>query len=329
MSAAGEDRLLAWLRRQAGVGARLLGDDAALLDERRAWAVTVDSQIEGVHFPTGTAPTVVARRLLAVNLSDLAAVGARPRYAFLSLSAPAAFPHRSFLRALGAACREQGLTLAGGDLARHPVPTFTLALLGARPPGGRWLRRDAGRAGDRLFVGGTLGESALGRHLLERGAHLEGERLRLPRRLPRDRRSRDAARAAIERHLSPRPQLELGERLGRRRRCACIDLSDGLALDLGRLCAASGVGAVVEAEALPVPAAAALTRRLGLEPLELALAGGEDYVLLFALPAGTRPPRGCGATPIGRLTAQRRLRLDRDGQLRPLAPRGWDHLAGG
>src|SRR5262245_33797647 len=120
---ASEDRLLAWLRREIGQrGPALLGDDAALLP-RGAWAVTVDSQIAGVHFDAGLDPALLARRLLAVNLSDLAAMGALPAYAFLALSAVRDFDHRRFFRALLSDCRRHGLALAGGDLATHPSAT--------------------------------------------------------------------------------------------------------------------------------------------------------------------------------------------------------------
>src|SRR6185436_12693499 len=125
--------------------------------------VTTDSQIEGVHFPPGLDPALVARRLLAVNLSDLAAMGAEPRHAFLALAAPPGFAHRRFFRALLAACRLQGVELAGGDLARDPHHVHAvLTLLGTRPAAGRWLRRDGARPGHRLWHGGTVGESAAG-----------------------------------------------------------------------------------------------------------------------------------------------------------------------
>src|SRR6185295_17407006 len=133
------------------------------------WALTVDSQIEGTHFLAGLDPAVVARRLLAVNVSDLAAVGAVPAYGLLALSAPPGFDHRRFFRALGAQAKRYGIALGGGDLARAPIVVASLTLLGRRRAA-RWLRRDTARPGDALWIGGTLGESALGRLLLERGA---------------------------------------------------------------------------------------------------------------------------------------------------------------
>ncbi len=312
----GEDRLTAWLSRQAGTG-RLLGDDAAFLHAPGDVAVTVDSQIEGVHFLPGLSPERVARRLLAVNLSDLAASGARPAYAFLALSAPAGFPHRRFLSALLRAARADGLRLAGGDLARAPLFSATLTLIGTRPAGGRWLRRDQVRAGDRLWVGGTLGEAGAGLLLQRAGSRFEVHSPKLAR----------AARRAIARHLLPTPQLELGAWLGRQRRAAALDISDGLARDLHRLCRASGVGADINGDGLPmVEGFSALCAALGANPLRLALNGGEDYVLLFALPAGVAPPRRFGATAIGVATTERRVRLHAAGESRALPDRGFDHL---
>jgi thiamine-monophosphate kinase len=325
---AGEDALLRWLRRRLGAAGAPIGDDAALLTLDGDVALTVDSQIEGTHFVAGLDAAVVARRLLAVNLSDLAAVGAGPSHALLALSAPAGFDHERFLAAFGGACRHAGVVLAGGDLARAPVLTATATLIGRRREDGRWLRRDAGRAGDALFVGGTLGESALGQRLVARGARWAGGVVTLPALPSAGARVAAAARRAVRRHLLPRPQLALSAALARRDRCACMDVSDGLARDLARLAAASGVGATVEAAALPLsPQAATLAAALGGDPLQLALGGGEDYVLLFALPAGEAAPAGC--TPIGRLERRHGLRIRfASGEVRKLPAQGWDHLSG-
>ena len=313
----GEDRLLAWLREQAPELTAGIGDDTAFLPPAPEQVVTVDSQIEGVHFRSGLEPERIARRLLAVNLSDLAAVGAKPAHGFLALSTPNGFDHQRFFSAFLEGCAEHRLHLAGGDLARAPLIVATLTLIGERPEGCRWLRRDNARAGDVLWLGGTVGESALGRHLLERGNGLE-----LPAELQAE------AQQAIERHLAPRPQLELGRRLGRHERVAAVDLSDGLARDLGHLCQASGCGAVIDAEALPAaPGHEELSRHLGLDPLELQLGGGEDYVLLFTLPPDEAPPRSETTTRIGEMTTDTSLRL-RHGHREGLLPDlGWDHLA--
>ncbi len=135
----------------------LLGDDAAILPPAGPLAVTVDSQIAGVHFVPDLDPAHVARRLLAVNLSDLAAMGADPAWAFLALSAPPGFNHSRFFRAFTAACRRHGVTLAGGDLARCDRLVTTLTLIGTKPESRRWLHRKGAQPGHDLWLGGTVG----------------------------------------------------------------------------------------------------------------------------------------------------------------------------
>ncbi len=326
-----EDRLIGWLRRREGRAGKPspIGDDAAFLPPGGPWAITVDSQIEGVHFPSGLDPALVARRLLSVNLSDLAACGARPAWAFLALAAPPGFDARRLFSSLARACRTAGVTLAGGDLARNPERLVaSLTLLGNRPVGGRWLRRSAARVGDRLYVGGTLGESALGQRLLTRGAAMDiRRRVFLPGDLVIPNALVPAAHRAIRRHLAPRAQLALGVALGRERRAAALDVSDGLARDLHRLCAESRVGALIEESALPLaPRFAELSRAVGEEPLALALGGGEDYVLLFTLPPRKAPPRDFPNAEIGRITPGPAVRINQGGVSRELLPLGWDHL---
>jgi thiamine-monophosphate kinase len=331
-----EDRLLRWLaaRRET---AGLIGDDGAILPCRGPVVVTVDAQREDVHFPAGLDPALIARRLLAVNLSDLAAMGAWPVWAFLTLSAPRTFAHRKFFDSLLRAGAALGLTLAGGDLSSTPQVATTLTLIGRKEPGSRWLKRSGGTAGERLWIGGSLGESFVGRSLIERGARVERARSQPGRRviLPADLRLRGAlaraAKRAVLRHLLPEPQLELGRWLARQRTGGAIDVSDGLGIDLHRLCRASGVGCDVAAPALPLPPLLGeLLHRLGsrLGATDCALAGGEDYVLLFSLPSEVEPPRRYNCYPIGRLRRGRRLRLtDELGKKAILRPTGWDHLS--
>jgi thiamine-monophosphate kinase len=331
-----EDRLLAWLRRRAArtPAGDLLGDDAALLPAGGPWAATVDSQIAGVHHPAGLEPAAVARRLLAVNLSDLAAVGAEPAWALLALSAPAGFDHRRFFRALLAACDRHGVTLAGGDLARAEPAVATLTLLGRRPADGAWLRRADARAGHGVWVGGTLGESAAGRLLLAAGggARFVDGKVELTEEVAARGGAR-AARRAVRRHLLPAPQLALGRALGRLALArpgdvgGVIDLSDGLATDLPRLCREGGVGAEVDLALLPfAPGFARLAAAIDQPSAALALGGGEDYVLLFTLAAGAEPPAGFDCRRIGTIGADRRLRVIDQGRRRPLPALGWDHL---
>ena len=324
-----EDRLIAWLRRRlrARGGADLLGDDAAALPAS-APVVTVDQQIAGTHLPSDLPPAVMARRLLAVCLSDLAAMGAEPRHGFLALTLPTGFRPRPFFDALLAACDAAGVVLAGGDLARGSALAASLTLAGRRWPGGRLLRRSAARIGDAIWVGGTLGQSAAGRLLVARGARPAGGGVRLPPSFARPKALRRVAAAAVRRHLAPRPQIDLGRWLAGRRRAAAIDVSDGTALDLHRLCRASSVGARLEAGRLPLPAGLdRLADRLGTTTGRLALEGGEDYVLLFTLPASLRPPAELGCQRIGSIVGGSRLTLERDGRSTRLAAGGWDHLA--
>ncbi|TNF83754.1 MAG: thiamine-phosphate kinase [Acidobacteria bacterium] len=328
MKLGSEDALVEWLRQRSGrAGHTLLGDDGAVISAQGEWAVTLDHQIAGVHFPEGLDPALVARRLLAVNASDLAAMGAQPRFAFLALAVPPDFDARRLLASLSRECTRLGVELAGGDVAKSPTATTSLTLLGSKSPKGRWLSRSNGRAGDLLWVGGSLGESAAGRLLLARGARMSGRRVELPKRIGTDRGIAAAARRAVRRHLLPKPQLELGRWLAGRSRVAAIDLSDGLALDLHRLCRESGVGATLESDALPRPARFAdLCRELDQDPLELTLTGGEDYVLLFTLSPSQKPPGDFGCTRVGRLTDGRKVQLTTADGTQALAAGGWDHF---
>jgi thiamine-monophosphate kinase len=322
--AGGEEALIEWLRRSLRRHGMLdfLGDDAAVLPASPGTLVTVDTQIEGVHFYPGLDAGVLARRLLAVNLSDLAAMGARPRWAFLALTAPAGFDHKSFFRAFLRAARAVDLVLAGGDLSHGPRPHAALTLLGE--PYGRLLERSAARAGQRLYVGAPLGVSALGQRLLARAHASLGDPWRWRELLPSlPLKLRSTARAAVRRHLEPQPQLALGRHLAvATERGAAIDVSDGLAKDLGRLRAASGVGVRLDVERLPMPAAyQTLAACLGLDWRQLALSGGEDYALAFTLDADAAPPSE--AIAIGEVVAGRGLR-GADGVA--IAAEGFDHL---
>jgi thiamine-monophosphate kinase len=275
----GEFGLIGALRRRAGAPASAwaagIGDDAALLRPRAGWerALTVDALIEDVHFRWRTTdPRALGRKALRVNLSDLGAMGARPLGFLLALGLPSATPAarlRGFVDGLLAEARSAGCPLVGGDTVRAPCWSLAITALGEVPQG-RALRRSALRAGERLFVTGELGASALGLHILESG----GPRSAAERRFAR-------------RHQLPPARWRVGAALlAARLARAALDVSDGLAQDLGHLCAESGVGADVELDALPTaPGFAALCRRRRLDPAALAAGGGEDYELLFAVPS--------------------------------------------
>ena len=329
-----EEGFLAWLERRLPAPA-LVGDDTAELAARGRLVVTVDQQIEGTHFSSGFDPYLLGRRLVAVNLSDLAASGARPRWALLALGVPPELDPRLVVEGVLDAAREHGLVLAGGDLAHTPLVTTSLTLVGEKDRRDAPLGRDRARAGHDVWLGGPVGESALGCELVLRGARADRElAVRLPKAkdLPLPRSLAAAARRAVARHLAPEPQLALGRWLASlgRRAGAAIDVSDGLAKDLRRICTASGVGCELDLRLLRAALPARfeeLAAAVGLDPVALALGGGEDYALLFSLPAGLVPPARFAARRVGRVVRGRRcVVLDGRGVAHPLPVVGWDHL---
>jgi len=326
----GEEAFVAWLRRQAS--SEGIGDDVAELTARGRLVVTVDQQLEGTHFAPGLDLETLGRRLLAVNLSDLAATGGRPRWALLALGVPEDTDPRPLVRALLASAADHGVKLVGGDIAHSPLLGATLTLLGEKTAKAASLGRDRARPGHRLWLGGPVGESALGCELVVRGAGLRGRSATLPSSFPQKGELAVAARRAVRRHLVPTPQLELGRWLAGlgRRAGAAIDVSDGLAKDLRRVCTASGVGAELDLRLLRgavAPRHLELADALAIDPIAVALAGGEDYVLLFTLPEGIEPPARFGASPVGTMTKSKRvLFLDAEGHRHPIPHIGWDHL---
>jgi thiamine-monophosphate kinase len=301
------------------------GDDAAVLPRLRGEScVTVDAVVEGVHFRRASSRLAdVGHKALAVNLSDLAAMGARPRWALVALGLPRGFSVRD-ARALGtgfgALAHQSGTALIGGNVTRAPGLSLTVTV-GGEVPRGRPLLRSGARPGDVVWVSGTLGDARLGLALLERPAGPEGRRLKRHPRL---------LQAALARQRHPSPRLDLGQALVGVA-TACIDLSDGLAQDAGHVEEASAVALSLSLEALPcspallaaVPDPAARART--------AAAGGEDYELLFTVPpfrraAVTRIARRLGLrlTPIGEVLRGRGVHL-----VGPRGPalRGFDHFA--
>lgn len=249
-----------------------VGDDGALIAAPRdgALVLALDTIVEGVHFPAGFDARFVGHRALAVNLSDLAAMGAEPAWALLGITLPAVDePWLSgFTAGFDALARRHGVALVGGDTTRGPL-TVSVTLAGTVPADGA-LRRSGARTGDDLWVSGTPGDAAAGLAILEG-------------RLPAQGRAREALLARFQ---LPQARVALGIAL-RGLATACIDVSDGLAGDVAKLCAASGVGADVESRELPLSAglcsAATPEARLG-----YALAGGDDYELLFTAPPAER-----------------------------------------
>jgi len=335
----GEERFVAWLRRRLP-RPELVGDDTAELAARGRLIATVDQQIEGTHFAPGLDARAVGRRLVAVNLSDLAASGARPRWALLAIGLPPEADPRPLVEGVLAESKRHGLVLAGGDVAHAPALAATLTLLGEKDRRDAPLGRDRARAGHALWLGGTVGESALGCELMLRGAAVAGKAVLFSD----DDNDQDkdfqlgetllgAARRAVLRNVFPVPQLALGRwlaALGPRRAGACIDVSDGVAKDLRRICTASGVGAELDLPALRNATSRgfeSLAVALGLDPVAVALAGGEDYVLLFTLPPAVEPPASFRCVRVGRIVRGRSVvMIDREGRRHPLPNLGWDHL---
>jgi thiamine-monophosphate kinase len=304
------------------------GDDAAAARPRPGsrLLLTTDLLAEGVHFRRRWArPADLGWKLAAVNVSDIAAMGGRPLWALLSLALPPAL-ERSFAadlgRSLRAAGRHFGFTLVGGDTCASAAGVFlSLTLVGEA--GCALLTRDGARPGDLLFVTGDLGASTLGLAALERCGGG-------PPPAP--------LRRCTRRHLHPEPRLAFGAALaGTGSAHAALDVSDGVSRDLGRLCAASRVGAEVHAERLPVLASTARAAvLLDRDPIAAALHGGEEYELLFtAAPRAEGRLRALGerlglrVTPIGTILPRRKgtTVIGTDGRRRPLTPQSWEHFS--
>jgi thiamine-monophosphate kinase len=292
-----------------------VGDDAALLEVPAGLALVAatDTLVEGRHFLVGAPGRSVGHQALAVNLSDIAAMGAEPAWALLSLSLPEVREDwlREFALGFHALADSHGVELVGGDTVRGPL-VVTVEVLGYVDPA-LALRRSGARAGDVLYVSGTPGEAAAGLEALRAGGSL------------------DSVDPLIRRHLYATPRLELGRAL-RGRAGAAMDVSDGLLGDLGKLCAASGVGARLDLEALPVSDRLAVARSR--EDCEhLVLSGGDDYELLFTLPAAEAERfeaelgEVCAVTRIGEIEEGRGVRCERDGLAVVVAGRGYDHFA--
>ncbi len=327
------ERLFATRRRDVKVG---VGDDAAVVASPGALAVCTDALVEGEDFTPRADPYLVGRKAMNVNLSDLAAMGATPLHALLTLGLPRGTPVSwldGFLDGFRAAAREQAVAVVGGDLSASLERFASVTVLGRVPEEGP-LRRDGGRPGDELWVSGTLGAAAAGLALVLRGYLRDRDgKVTAPRGRRVSPRRRDEIARLLRHHLDPRPMVDLGRALAEGGiASAAIDLSDGLARDLHRLCRSSGTGATIEREALPVDSGLATLPGLPSDPLELALSGGEDYGLLFAvpperLPAMRKVAARFAVRRIGRFDATGRVVLAEGGAFSPLPDRGFDHFA--
>ncbi len=308
------ERLMRVIPVQGAGVACSIGDDAAILSPTagRELVVATDTLNEGIHFLPGADPQALGHKALAVNLSDIAAMGARPRWALLSLSLPVADKNwvDGFASGFAQLAKQHGVTLVGGDTCSGPL-SVTVVMLGD-VPAGEALRRDTAEAGDLVYVSGMLGDAALA--LRERLAGCP-------------------ATAELDQALDcPGPQLELGRRL-RGLASACIDLSDGLLADLGHLVRASGLGAELQLDQLPAsPHLGALSDA---ERWALQLAGGDDYGLCFSIPeSGSTVMQdisrdlGVKLTQVGRLVPGTRVKCLNAEQEEWAPPtQGWEHFS--
>jgi thiamine-monophosphate kinase len=289
-----------------------IGDDAAVVepDRNRLEVITTDSLVEGVHFDrTFVAPADIGHKALAVNLSDLAAMGAAPRVALLSLVLPSALlvtDIDAVIDGMAALALRARISIVGGNIARSPGPLIVDVTVTGSVHRRRVLARAGARAGDDLYVTGALGGAAAGLRMLQRNPRCTG--------------------SAVERYRRPEPRTRFGIMLGRNGAArACIDLSDGLAAGVRQLADASGLGAVIEADDVPLADGATLADALG---------GGEDYELLFAVSAKMRSrlnnarrlANDLPVTRIGRLMPAGPALINRGGKTENL-PAGFEHFS--
>jgi thiamine-monophosphate kinase len=279
------------------------GDDAAVVGDQ---VITNDMLIEDVDFRRDVPLRLIARKSLAVNLSDLAAMGAKPQYALVAIGAPEWVDVRALIEEFAAASNSYRIEIIGGDLSRAEKLVISITLIGeTKQP----LLRSGARPGDRLYVSRPLGGSAAGLELLERGE--KGTSYA----------QREFVDAAIRRHLDPEPEVELGLKLAGIA-TACIDISDGLSTDVHHLC--ENVGAEIVREKIPVFPG---LLESGLNVRDLVLNGGEEFALLFTSSMRESEISSKVGRPvyaIGRITKELGVKVDGE----PLEARGFDHFAG-
>ncbi|MBV8651470.1 MAG: thiamine-phosphate kinase [Alphaproteobacteria bacterium] len=307
----------------AGPGALGLLDDAALIDPPpgRQLVLTTDAMVAGVHFLSEDPAELIARKLLRVNLSDLAAMGAEPVGYLMTTALPQACDEawlEDFAAGLAADQKEFGIALLGGDSVATPGPmTLSLTAIGSVAPG-RAIRRGGAQPGDGIYVSGTIGDAALGLRVLR------GDLATL---------AAEARRFLADRYHLPRPRLALGARLAGIAH-AMLDVSDGLAGDVGHICEVSGLKAIVEADLVPLSSAARQALQGDPVLLALVLAGGDDYELVFAAPraldaeiAALAQALDLPITRIGRFETGEGVRvLDGSGKDIDLASPGYRHF---
>jgi thiamine-monophosphate kinase len=312
-----------------------VGDDAAIVEAAGPLAIAVDMLVEGTHFPHALPAAAIGHRALAVNLSDLAAVAAKPRWATLAISLPGVDEDwlEGFAAGFYSLAERFGVSLVGGDTTRGPL-TVTVQLIGEAPRAAPL--RSGGRPGDLVFVSGTLGDAAAGLECFVAAASRPAPTASDGREAPAEGGPETEPAAVDEAHLIarfayPEPRVALGAALAGIARAA-IDVSDGLAADLGHICERSGCGARVDLAALPLSRALRASHAAA-AARELALHGGDDYELCFCVAPADREralaaaaAAGTPITVIGALTAERAIVGTVDGEARALEPRGFRHF---
>jgi thiamine-monophosphate kinase len=310
-----------------------IGDDAAVFRNGagKDTVITADLLVEDIDFRrTTTPPFLLGHKALAVSLSDIAAMGSRPLWSMVSVGVPEDIWQTDFVDRLYDGLMDlanrYGVQLIGGDTSRTTENiVIDSIVVGECTAGMSVLRKGAG-AGDQIFVTGSLGAAAAGLRLIERGAHLAEQNL-----ADEDSQKLDHI---LLRQLRPDPRVGWGIVLGEEHiATSMIDLSDGLSSDLNNLCSASGVGALIDSSLLPIDETVIeLCGRRALDPLQLALHGGEDFELLFTVKAAdvARLPRrvdGVGIKRIGEITsASEGIRISEGGRIWELKPGGWKHF---
>lgn len=314
-----------------------IGDDAAIVKESagRNTVITTDLLIEDIDFHRDTAtPRLLGHKALAVSLSDIAAMGARPRWSVLSVGLPTDIWNSDFVdefyEGFFALADRYAVSLIGGDLSRTPDKIVIDSIVLGQTENDRAVLRRGAQPGDQIFVTGSLGGAAAGLRLLERGARVTTTSSNLDSRDP----DSNSVRQLLLRQLRPEPRVGWGLVLGNERLAtAMIDISDGLSSDIHHICEESGVGALIEAAKIPIDSQVAeICGRRALDPLLLALNGGEDFELLFTVApenAGRLPKRvdGVGISCIGEIKPEsEHIRLAEGVRAWDLKPRGWEHF---
>ena len=328
----GEAEIISRIRRRARATDQVLtgiGDDAAVLRHGAATDLIAccDLMAEGVHFRREwAAPRLIGYKALAVTLSDVAAMGGVARFAMMSIALPRTLPAgfiEELLEGIFELADSAGVSIIGGDTSSSVDSLFVDTSVIGECAAGRAITRKGAKAGNAIYVTGALGAASLGLSLLEQGARLANLA------------GSDARAEALMKHLTPAPRLKLGQAIGERGLAtAMIDISDGLSTDLWHVLDESDCGAIIKADAIPI---AGCVQRLAtgdskINTLRLALDGGEEYELLFTAPpenqteiAELSEEFAVPVTAIGRIVADKGLRLERDGSLEQVPPSGYEH----